>query len=442
MASKLWNSSRPREDRPTFDRDLLKRLREDTHGGVLVYMGIMLPVLLGISGLALDASIWYAQKRSAQAIADTAAYATIMEMERTGDEKLAESAAKDDAVVYGLDESAGDSITFNFPPKYGAYAGTAGYYEVIVERPAPVFLSGLFLDDFNTAARAVSGGANGGNPPCLLATEETLKDGFKVNSGTVKTTGCDIQVNSSDNNRALYVNSQGSLEADPINIVGDYSGPGYISSIPNVDMPAIEDPLSGLPPQSIAGGCDYNNFSVLDGTHVLSPGIYCGGIAVSGNAQVTMQPGNYVIMDGTNPDSSVNPGTFQTSGNTASVTGDGVSVYLDGNSTVSVTGTSTIDLSAPTYGTYTGILFQGDPNASTDTMHTFAGGSTSIFDGVMYFPNAIAKLNGGGNNANNTDISAVMARQLRFGGNGTLNFHFSDDAVLPPAFQTKMTLVE
>ena len=74
-------------------------------------------------------------------------------------------------------------------------------------------------------------------------------------------------------------------------------------------------------------------------------------------------------------------------------------------------------------------------------MHTFAGGSTSVLDGVMYFPTAIVKLNGGGNNSNNTDISAVMARQLRFGGNGLLNFHFSDDANLPLAFQN-VTLVE
>jgi len=37
---------------------------------------------------------------------------------------------------------------------------------------------------------------------------------------------------------------------------------------------------------------------------------------------------------------------------------------------------------------------------------------------------------------------AVMARQLRFGGNGTLNFHIAAAAVLPPALQSKQTLVE
>ena len=51
MRSTLWNSSRlGKACRRVFDAELLKRFSEDTHGGVLVYMGIMLPVLLGVSG--------------------------------------------------------------------------------------------------------------------------------------------------------------------------------------------------------------------------------------------------------------------------------------------------------------------------------------------------------------------------------------------------------
>ncbi|MEE8156627.1 MAG: TadE/TadG family type IV pilus assembly protein [Gammaproteobacteria bacterium] len=440
MLSKLSKPSSSQDaSRRVFDIGLLQRFHEDTHGGVLVYMAIMLPVLLGVSGLALDASLWYAQKRSGQAIADTAAYTTVKEIQRTGDETLAKSAAKDDAITNGFDESAGDSITFNFPPKYGDYAGTAGYYEVIVERPAPVFLSGLFLDDFNTAARAVSGIVNSAPPPCLLALDKTAKNAIKVNSGTVEATGCNIQVNS-DHSNALYVPNQGSLEADPINVVGDYSGNGYISSTPNVNMPAIADPLAGLPTPEISG-CDYNNVAFSGGSHTLSPGVYCGGITLTGSAQVELDAGNYVIADGTNPDGTVNSGVLSTSGNTASLTGDGVSFYFDGATEVSTGGTSVIDLSAPTSGTYTGILFYGDPYAPTDTSHAITGGGNIVFDGVMYFPTAEVKYNGNGVGANDVLISAIMAREIRFGGNGTLEFHFSDDAILPPSL-LKLTLVE
>jgi hypothetical protein len=174
------NPSRPKDSRRrSLDRRFFQRFASDTHGGVMAYMGIMLPVMLGITGLALDGSLWYAQKRSVQAIADTAAYSVVLEVQRSGDTNLAKTAAKADAVTYGLDEATGDTITFNIPPKYGTFANTAGYYEVIIERPATIFLAGLLVDNFDTAARAVSGGGAASNPPCLLASDPSQKDAFK-----------------------------------------------------------------------------------------------------------------------------------------------------------------------------------------------------------------------------------------------------------------------
>ena len=432
MTPELLNPNRREAARRVSTLGGLRRFAKDTHGGVMAYMGVMLPVLLGISGLALDGSLWYAQKRSVQTIADTAAYSVMLEVQRVGDVALAKAAAKADAETYGLDESAGDSITFNIPPTSGDYAGMAGYYEVIVERPAAVFLAGLVVNDFNTAGRAVSGGAAGSPPPCILATDPSMKDAFKVNNGTVNTTGCDIQVNSSDDS-AVHVHKNGILNADPINIVGDYVNKGTMSSTPNVDMPSITDPLQNLATPTVSG-CDYTDVSYSGGSHTLSPGVYCGGISVSGSAQVTMTAGTYII-SGDNND------TLSVTGQ-ANVTGNGVTAYFNGDTSLSVNGQGTLDLSAPTTGDYAGILFHGDPNSDPNTQHMVTGNGNAIFDGIMYFPNAIAKINGNGNTSSNTDISAIMARQLRFGGNGTLNFHISEDAILPPAMQTKQTLVE
>jgi len=433
MASKLLNSNRRKTAQSSaLNLRFLRRFGQETHGGVMAYVGIMLPVMLGVSGLALDGSLWYAQKRSVQAIADTAAYSVMLEVERVGDTNLAKDAAKEDAVIYGLDESAGDSITINIPPSSGAYAGVAGYYEAVVERPAAVFLAGLIVSDFNTAARAVSGGAAGSPPPCLLAVDPTMKDAFKVNNGTVSTTGCDIQVNSSDDS-AVNVAKNGTLDADPINIVGDYVNKGTMTSTPNVDASSIEDPLQNLAAPAVSG-CDHTGVSYSSGSHTLSPGTYCGGIDLSGSAQVTMAPGTYVISGDASDTLSV---TDQ-----ATVTGSGVTAYFDGDTSLSVNGQGALDLSAPTSGSYTGILFHGDPSSDPNTQHMVTGNGNAIFDGIMYFPNAIAKVNGNGNTSSNTDISAIMARQLRFGGNGTLNFHISEDAILPPLLQSKLTLVE
>ena len=433
MRSISPNPNRPKDTRRhSLDCRFFQRFAKDTHGGAMAYIGIMLPVMLGVSGLALDASLWYAQKRSLQAVADTAAYSVMLEVQRSGDTDLAKTAAKADAVTNGLDESASDTITFNIPPQYGAYAGMAGYYEVIVERPAQVFLAGLLVDDFDTAARAVSGGAAASNPPCLLASDPSMKDAFKVNNGTVRTTGCNIHVNSSDDS-ALHVHKNGILDADPIDIVGDYVNKGTITSSPATGASSITDPLAGLATPGVSG-CDYTNVSYSSGTPTLQPGVYCGGISLSGTAQVDMEPGTYIITGAASD-------TFSVTGQ-ASVTGSGVTAYFDGDTSLSVNGQGNMDLSAPTSGSYAGILFHGDPNSDPDTQHMITGNGTAIFDGIMYFPNAIAKINGNGNTTSNTDISAIMARQLRFGGNGTLNFHISEDAILPPALQIKQTLVE
>lgn len=404
----------------------------DTRGSVMAYMGIMLPVMLGITGLALDGSLWYAQKRNLQAIADTAAYSVMLEVQRIGDTDLAVAAAREDAAMNGLNESAGDSLTFHIPPTSGAYAGMAGYYEAVIEQPAAIFLAGLFVDDFDTAARAVSGGSAGSPPPCLLASDPSMSSAFKVNNGSVKTTGCDIQVNSSDDG-AVDVAKNGALDADPINIVGDYINKGTITSEPNTGASSLSDPLASLPTPAVPG-CDYTDVSYSSGSQTLSPGVYCGGISLSGDAQVTMEPGNYIISG----DSST---TLSVAGQ-ASVTGSGVTTYFDGDTSLSVNGQGALNLTSPSSGTYAGILFYGDPNSDPDTQHMVTGNGSAIFDGIMYFPNAIAKINGNGNTTANTSISAVMARQLRFGGNGTLNFHIAEDAILPPALQSKLTLVE
>ena len=70
MASNLLSSLRRHTRR---NANALRHFAKDSYGGVMAFVGLSLPVLLGVSGLAVDVSTWYVQKRSAQAIADAAA---------------------------------------------------------------------------------------------------------------------------------------------------------------------------------------------------------------------------------------------------------------------------------------------------------------------------------------------------------------------------------
>ncbi len=59
--------------RRDFDSQLFERFRKDASGGVLIYVGFILSIILGVTGLSVDVSYWYILKRSTQAAAYIAA---------------------------------------------------------------------------------------------------------------------------------------------------------------------------------------------------------------------------------------------------------------------------------------------------------------------------------------------------------------------------------
>src|SRR5262249_18264858 len=142
-------------------------------------------------------------------------------------------------------------------------------------------------------------------------------------------------------------------------------------------------------------GCNQNNYS-LDGNHsqTFSPGtsgvmVFCNGLSVTGGSSVTLQPGTYVI-DG---------GSFSISGN-SSISGTGVTIILTSSrrsnyATASISGGSTVNISAPTSGTLQGLAFYQDRNAPSSGNDSFSGGTTQNITGAIYFPNQGVTFNGG-----------------------------------------------
>jgi hypothetical protein len=124
----------------------------------------------------------------------------------------------------------------------------------------------------------------------------------------------------------------------------------------------------------------------------LNPGNYCGGISVTGKANVTLNAGTYLITGG--------GVTFNSAGN---INGTGVTFYVSaGGGGVSInpthSGALTADLVAPTTGAFAGILFYQDRgNASNATID---GNGGSKLQGALYFPDAALNLN---------DVSATAA---------------------------------
>jgi hypothetical protein len=84
---------------------------------------------------------------------------------------------------------------------------------------------------------------------------------------------------------------------------------------------------------------------------------------------------------------------------------------------VSINGTATVNLSAPTSGTYSGILFFGDRSA-TDNV-TLNGTADSKLTGAVYFANQ--NVNYLGNFSGDGGCTQVVGKTVEWSGNTTIN---------------------
>jgi hypothetical protein len=123
--------------------------------------------------------------------------------------------------------------------------------------------------------------------------------------------------------------------------------------------------------------------------------------------KATLNPGIYVITGGL---------TFSGSGTTYG--GTGVTFYLPGTSALNMANGAVFNLSAPTSGTYNGILFYQD--RSNTQAASMQGGATSVLQGIVYLPSANLTM---GNGSAFTYYSPVIAQTLTMYGGST----FTDD---------------
>ena len=135
------------------------------------------------------------------------------------------------------------------------------------------------------------------------------------------------------------------------------------------------------------------------GTHIIRPGVYCGGLVITGTANVTFISGTYVMM----PNGPTNNGlSINGSGN---MNAAGVTFYNGaGSGSVSIANSGNATFVAPTSGTYAGVLLFQDPGNTTSAI--VEGGNNPRFEGALYDPNAQLTIDNIGDDAAYTIIVA------------------------------------
>lgn len=195
--------------------------------------------------------------------------------------------------------------------------------------------------------------------------------------------------------------------------------------------------MQNLPTPTASTPCTADP-KISGGTVTLNAGTYCG-ITISGNATVTFNPGTYILAGG---------GLTASSAGTT-LTGTGVTFYntcssspcnggSSGYQPISISGNLTATLSAPTSGSYTGILFYEDPTISTTASDKFTGNSSLNLTGVLYFQKSSLTFPGGSSSSSGSTM--IVADTVTFSG-GSSYLGDSVTSTLPPS-APKAALIE
>ena len=190
------------------------------------------------------------------------------------------------------------------------------------------------------------------------------------------------------------------------------------STQPYASGGAYPDPYSNLPDPSVSGMPVYSTTSTLPG-----PGVYTQPVALT--SSTTIPAGTYIFENGLSV--SGNPGT--------TLSGTGVLFFIGIPNALpsvsqpafySVSGNAVVKITAPTTGTYTGIvIFQSrhDSNAMTIS----GNGSNSTYGGILYAPDASVQTSGNGA----TFAGSIIADSLLCGGNGGVSIGFAGVQTVP-----------
>ncbi|WP_395672934.1 TadE/TadG family type IV pilus assembly protein [Phenylobacterium sp.] len=398
-----------------------RAFRRARKGSVAVAFALGMPVVAAGAAFSVETSYHYYKQTSLQAAADAAAVAGGLERLRGGRGSAIRTAARQTATENGWDSAAG-TITVNSPPTAGAYTSQPAV-EVILAQTEPRFFSALLTrTPVRLRARAVGLYRIASNA-CVLALSRDAGPAVNIKgSARLELQGCDVVANSVADD-ALNVWGAARLTADCAVSAGGVRNKDGMRlaecGAPVTQAPPVEDPLKDLPEPSPTGPCQN------DKADVLVPGRYCSGLDLKGD--VRLEPGVYHLA-----------GDFRANAN-ASVSGEGVTIYMSDGAEVRINGGAQLTLSAPSSGTYAGVLFFGDRD-STGGDNVFNGNARSRFTGHLYFPSQSVTYNG--NFSGENGCTHVIADTVTWSGNATLEVDCTDTGMVEIPGRRVVRLVE
>jgi len=397
------------------------RSRGDARSGqILVIFVVVFALIAGAVAMMLDGGRVYWEKRMAQNAADAAAMAGGHELRRGSDLTTTEvvSWIKRDGQLHGF---SAEEITVEYPPNRGSNNGDTNFVGVEVSRDVPLSFMRFFgWSKANVKAWATAGLQVGGDACMIALNNDPTRDSMKFNGGADFVADCGMMTNSTSPDAMRNVGGS-NITASWIGVTGGYSGGGNTSPSPTTSVPPMLDPLSELPtpnPATMSAGSKSTN----GGVTTWSPGVH-QQIKITGGTHV-FSPGEYYVQKG-----------IQVTGGDVS----GTDVFFYNASTqpskgIDFGGNGLIQLSAPSTGTYKGVLFFGNRETANGGSGNklLRGNANSYFQGSLYFPSQ--HLDWAGNPENSNKWALVIADTINISGTSNISLQGPPLSSAPPAY--------
>lgn len=379
----------------------LSSFASNRSGSVSTLFAFSMPLVIAGAAFGVEIGVWYYDDMRLQQIADTAAFAAGIEQRAGKDSTVMLSAARTVANENGFDAGR-DTLVLNSPPTSGTHQNDHSA-EILLTRTEPRYFTQLFdSTPVVVKARAVATYTTAANA-CIIALDPSAAQAaYFSGSSTITLVGCNVMSNSLSG-QSIYTQGATKLTVPCLMATGDaaLNAPVTLTECEAAmtQLPPVADPFRNVPEPVSTGNCNNSNGNTLQ------PGRYCNGLSINGS--VTFKPGTYIIEGG----------TFKANGN-AVLTGTGVTFVLKNNAQIAFNGNATLKLSAPTSGTYAGMLFFGGRSNAANTAITLNGNAASVMTGAIYFPNQVVSYIGNFQGANG--CTQLVARIVQWSGNSNL----------------------
>lgn len=406
-------------------KSALAKLASDRRGSTAIALAILTPVIVAGLAFGTEAGSWQLTQRRLQNVADVSAYAAATQLRLGLSESDMQTAALNIVNNSGFTLARSDAsdsdkaaahgvLTLTSPPASGVYAGNNSAIHVRLTTSVERKFTKLFAQNDVTIASEATALLSAGGKACVLALSPNASPGVELSGNTsVGLDGCDVASNSSASNAVAVTSGAADLTVDCVRAVGQvadtHNGITYSEcGGPVENSSPVVDPYAGVPEPtwsscSSAGSTFSGNKHAT--VHVTNPtGVRCFSGAADLKQQITLDPGVYVFTGNVKSNSG------------ASITGDGVTIFLTNGADLQFNGGAVINLTAPTSGVYSGIVFFGDRDDSSVT-YKMNGGSDLSLVGAFYAPAQHVEFSGNTVGSGSNECLQLIANTIKMTGN-------------------------